>query len=153
MREIKLLLLGTNFFSSYTAVFLQKRLIVVVNKLDQVCNVGGVYCDDEEEGLDKGDIVKKVQNFIREVCGCPAESIPSGVVIPVFGLWAYKARMLAKDPSSESTKGFVVNILSQLRNQPCGQGENPRDSIDSRPVQKLVRKLEKHSNILELETR
>lgn len=126
---------------------------MVVNKLDQVCNTEKDSDTDsgDEGGLMKQDVVDKVHKFIQEVCDC--KNVPKEVVIPVFGLWAYKARMLAREPRSVHKKKFVVRILSRFSSQPSGQGESPERILASKPSADLAKSLLEHSNILDLETR
>lgn len=110
--------------------------------------------DTGDEGeLRKQDVVDKVHKFIQEACGCVAKNVPKEVVIPVFGIWAYRARMLAKEPHSEVRKKKVVKTLSRFSNQPCGQGEGPETILSSTNVVQLATQLQDHSNILELEQR
>lgn len=138
-------------FILYIDVFKHKRLIVAVNKIDRVC--GNSYDCDEEEELNVNDVVNKVHEFITEVCGCPVADIPKEIVIPVFGLGACNARMLARYPNSAERKNRVVRILSQFKSQPSGQGERPETAMARESVTQLVKKLETFSNIQELEQR
>lgn len=124
---------------------------MVINKLDRVCNMEEDGDSVDEEGLAIQDVVDQVHKFIQEVCDC--KNVPKEVVIPVFGLWAYKARMLAREPRSVGKKRFAVKILSRFSSQPSGQGENPQQILASKPGADLAKTLLEHSNILDLETR
>ena len=123
-----------------------------MNKLDLMNGDDDSESGNEEE-MTKNDVVDKVHGFIKEVCGCSADEIPSEVVIPVSGMWALKARMLALDPHSAEKKQGVVKILSRSCNQPSGEGESPEKILAEQPVKLLTKKLENRSNILELEKR
>ena len=108
---------------------------------------------DDEEELTEDDVVSKVLKFIREECECGAEDIPREAVIPVYGMWAYKARMLAREPTKASRKKKIVNILCKMYNQPVGQGENPKKILKKRSSLELSQDLEKLSKIDKVEER
>jgi hypothetical protein len=126
-----------------------------VNKLDKVCLGGGDSDVDSasEEELQEDDVVDKVHTFIVNICGCSPDCVPREVVIPVFGIWAYKAKMLQREPDSMERKRSVAKILCRVGNQPSGQGEDPETSQAERSGTKLARDLLKCSNILLLEKR
>ena len=98
-------------------------------------------------------VASKVQSFIQDICECGAEDIPREVVIPVYGMWAYKARMLAREPTKAERKRAVVKILSEKYDHPIGQGENPENIITMKSSDELAKELEQMSNICELEKR
>ena len=134
-------------------VFKNQRLSIVINKMDLVCPMTGVDIDSGDEEMSEEIVVAKVQRFIQRICNCPKEDIPKESIIPVYGLWAYRARMLTKEPNSEKRKKLVVQVLSQLNNQPSGQGEDPAKCCGSKPVDQLARELEEISSIRKLERR
>ena len=123
-------------------VFMQRHLIIVVNRLDEVCSGTDDDFDDEEETLNKNEIVSRVHSSVCEMCGCPIEHVPREVVIPVSGRWANNARMLIKKPR---LKKDVVKILSQFYDQPLGQGESADSVLAQKPVWELASELEKQS--------
>ena len=137
----------------FAAIFREHRLTIIVNKLDQVCHGLHDGESDDEERLTEDDVVTKVLNFIREECECGAEDIPREVVIPVYGMWAYKAKMLAREPMNTSRKKFTIEILSKMNDQPVGQGEDPTKVLLKKDPCKLAQELEKKSNICEVEKR
>ena len=136
-------------FVSHADIFVQRRLIVVVNKLDLVC-----HPDDDDSGseeIGQKEVVDKVHKFIQEVC--QTKNVPREVVIPLFGMWAYKARMLSREPRSEDRKSKVIKILSKFNSQPSGQGESPESVLGAASGKKLAKKLLQHTNLLQLEKR
>lgn len=136
-----------------TGIFKEQRLIVVINKLDEVCSKSNYYDSEDEDQLTKADVIKRVQKFIQKVCDCPIEDIPKDVIIPLYGMWAYKARMLRKEPKEAKRRKAVIDILSRRIDQPSGQGEHPEVCYTQRSVTELVEELEECSGILELENR
>ena len=110
--------------------------------------------DDEDDTteFDATNVINNVHKFIAEVCDCSKDSIPYDVVIPVYGLWAFKARMLASEPN-ERRRDDVVKILSSLSCQPSGQEEHPGLILLQQSNEQLSRNLEQISKICELEER
>ena len=121
-------------------IFKEGRLIIVMNKLDQITS--------------GEDIRKKVCEYIQDkVCRCEAKDIPREAVIPVYGKWAFEARMLAGDQSNDRRKETVARILSQRSSQPFGQGEDCGKVLAEKPSEDLAKELEQISNITILERR
>ena len=111
-----------------------------MNKLDQITS--------------GENIREKVCKFIQDkVCHCEAKDIPREAVIPVYGKWAFEARMLARDQSNDQRKKTVAQILSQRSSQPFGQGENHEEVLAKKPSEDLAKELEQISNITILERR
>ena len=137
----------------FAGIFKEHRFIIVVNKLDKVCHGMHDGDSDDEEELTEDDVVSKVLNFIREECECGAEDIPREAVIPVYGMWAYKARMLAREPTKASRKKKIVRILYEMYDQPVGQGENPKKLLAKKSPLELSQDLEKLSKIDKVEER
>ncbi len=134
-------------------IFNQRRLIVVVTKLDEAKKSSGYHNDDEDELVDIKSVVEKICKYIQKVCGCSNERIPEDIVIPVFGKWADDARWLAKKPECKNRIDKVVEILSRSKWQPAGQGETPRSSLSKRSAEWLSEELLKITGIQELEKR
>ncbi len=109
--------------------------------------------DEEEEEVNRDVIISNVRKFIIEECECPDEHVPEDIIIPVCGLWAYRARMLSTYLDSSNRRKQVVKILSQCSNQPSGQGEDPVNRFLTNHVDQLVQELEEYSNIRTLEQR
>ena len=120
-------------------IFKEGRLIIVMNKLDQITS--------------GENIRERVCKYIQDkVCHCEAKDIPREAVIPVYGKWAFEARMLAGDQSNER-KETVAQILSQRSSQPCGQGEDHKKVLVEMPSEDLAKELERISSITILERR
>ena len=122
-------------------------MIIVMNKLDQITS-------DQKCGINKEEYAEKVWKYIQsKLWHHEAENIPREAVIPVYGKWAFEARMLAREPSNVQRKETVVRILSQRSSQPFGQGENREKVLADKPSDVLAKELEQISNITVLERR
>lgn len=132
-------------------IFRQKRLIIVVTKLDDVCTSGADDYDDEER-LDANDVAEEVHKFICETCDC--SDIPKEVVVPIYGKWAHTARSLARDPTCLKKKQQVIKLLEPFSSSElAGQGEGLHSCLHVKSVDELIKELERHSNIVKLEER
>ena len=70
-------------------VFEDRRLIIVVTKFDRT-----VDPDDTDEKITVEKVQEKVCQSVREAC--PDAKISFDDVVPLSGLWAFQAQMLAK---------------------------------------------------------
>ena len=131
-------------------VFEDRRLIIVVTQFDRTT---------EPDSTDEEITVEKVQ---EEVCqsvheACPDAKISFDDVLPLSGVWAYNARMLAMsgqdEPGHSTCREAVVRCLSNYQSSPCGQGESPSSSLSKRSDDQLVKELLGISRITNLEAR
>ena len=98
-------------------------------------------------------MVSKVHAFVVQACHCSEEDVPRDVIIPLYGLWAYKARMLLRQPESVEGRKVVVGILLAMNDQPSGQGESPESRYAGKSSCELAQQLQHLTNIFLLESR
>jgi len=135
-------------------VFKEKRLIIIVNKIDKACyNSTSLDCGEDDEEKTPEDIVSDVHEFIVKICRCHPEDVPKEVIIPMCGLWAYRARKLAREPDIKKSRQDVVRALCAVKSLPAGQGESRESCYVSLPSLEIASNLEKLTGICELERR
>ena len=129
-------------------VFEDRRLIIVVTKFDQII---------EPDGTGEEITVEQVQEAVCQSVSeaCPNVKISVDDVLPLSGMWAYNARMLAishaDEPGYTACRDCVVRILSN--HSPCGQGESPSSYLSKRSDDQLVVQLMDISRLSSLEER
>ena len=107
----------------------------------------------DEDDLSEEAVVSEVHQFIVKICKCLPEDVPRDVIIPLYGLWACRARMLAREPNSVDQRKRVIKILCDLSTLPSGQGESPERCYAELSSQELASKLQELTGILEVEKR
>lgn len=131
-------------------VFEDRRLIIVITQFDLML---------EPDSTDEEITVEKVQELVCQSVreACPDAKISFDDVLPLSGVWAYRARMLAKsrpdEPNYSTTREVVVRYLSNYQSSPCGQGESPSLCLSIQNDDHLVEKLLGISRIASLEER
>ena len=131
-------------------VFEDRRLIIVVTHFDRTA---------EPDGIDEGITVEKVQEKVCQSVrkACPDVKISVDDVLPLSGLWAYHARMLAMShpdkPEYSLYRKSVERSLSHYRSLPCGQGESPSACLTKLSDDQLVKALLDSSGFASLEER
>ena len=133
-------------------IFKERRLIIVVNKLDKTCyNSTSLDFGEDDEEKTPEDITSEVHEFIVKICKCHPEDIPRDIIIPMCGLWAYRARKLARMPGSHKCRDDVVRALCAVKSLPAGQEESRESCYVSLPSQEIASHLESLAGICELE--
>ena len=131
-------------------VFEDRRLIIVVTHFDRTA---------EPDGIDEGITVEKVQEKVCQSVrkACPDVKISVDDVLPLSGLWAYHARMLAMshpdEPEYSLYRTSAEKYLSAYQSFPCGQGENQSKCLENQSDDELATKLLDVSQFASLETR
>ena len=137
--------------SLLAGVFEDRRLITVVTQFDRTVEPDGI--DEEEITVEK--VQEKVCQSVREAC--PDVKISVDDVLPLSGLWAYHARMLAMShpdkPEYSLYRKSVERSLSRYRSLPCGQGESPSACLTKLSDDQLVKALLDSSGFASLEAR
>ena len=131
-------------------VFEDRRLIVVVTQFDRT-----VEPDDTDEGITVEKVQEKVCQSVRKAC--PDVNISVDDVLPLSGLWAYHARMLAMSHPDEREyskyRRKAEKYLSDYQSFPCGQGENQSTCLRNQSDDELATKLLDISRFASLEGR
>ena len=132
-------------------VFEDRRLIIVVTKFDRT-----VDPDDTDEKITVEKVQEKVCLSVREAC--PDAKISFDDVVPLSGLWAFQAQMLAmSQPDDEDGyrrhRDRVVRSLSQYQPFPCGQGESLGSALAKQSDDQLVQALVDASGLAGLKER
>ena len=131
-------------------VFEDRRLIVVVTQFDRT-----VEPDDTDEGITVEKVQEKVCQSVRKAC--PDVNISVDDVLPLSGLWAYHARMLAMSHPDEREyskyRRKAEKYLSDYQSFPCGQGENQSTCLRNQSDDELATKLLDISRFASLEER
>ncbi len=132
-------------------IFKQKRLIVIVNQADKVCcHSTALDAGEDEQDMSEEDVISDIHASIVRFCDCSPADVPRDIIIPLYGLWAYRARMLTINPKY---RNGVMTVLGAMKSLPSGQGEKPEHSYVSYSNQELASKLEQLTGILKVEER
>jgi len=131
-------------------VFEDRRLVIVVTQFDRT-----VEPDDTDEGITVEKVQEKVCQSVRKAC--PDVNISVDDVLPLSGLWAYHARMLAMSHPDEREyskyRRKAEKYLSDYQSFPCGQGENQSTCLRNQSDDELATKLLDISRFASLEGR
>jgi len=138
--------------SLLAGVFEDRRLIIVVTQFDRTVEPDGI--DEEEITVEK--VQEKVCQSVREAC--PDAKISFDDVVPLSGLWAFQAQMLAmSQPDDEDGyrrhRDRVVRSLSKYQPFPCGQGESLGSALAKQSDDQLVQALLDASGLAGLKER
>ncbi len=100
-------------FCCLVGILKQKRLTIVVNKIDVA-----LKHKFGEKPLQKDDIVKKVKKFLsKKVFGCLEHDVPDDCIILVCGQWAYHSRLYLNghDTNTELVETIDEEMTSSLK--------------------------------------
>ena len=124
--------------------------MIVVTQFDRT-----VEPDDTDEGITVEKVQEKVCQSVRKAC--PDVNISVDDVLPLSGLWAYHARMLAMSHPDEREyskyRRKAEKYLSDYQSFPCGQGENQSTCLRNQSDDELATKLLDISRFASLEGR
>ncbi len=120
-------------------IFRQKRLTIVINKIDEA-----IRSEVGEPEYSQEQVISEIrQHLCKNIFECREEDVPEDAVIPISGLNALLARVYKKHPNDEKIEKRVLESMAKCSSGPSA--ENPKESMAS--------ELESISNIKALETR
>ena len=132
----------------FAGIFENKRLIIVVTCFDRL-----LVPDGTGEEITAQKVQEHVCQSIKKAC--PHAKISCDDVLPLFGLWAYHARMLAtchpEEPGYTQCRECVEYCLSQYQSLPRGQGESQSSCLSELSGDELAKQLLDVSGFASLE--